>query len=1261
VLSQKEIEERLVFIARNGAEAGLSPDEIVAQQENFRVSQRRTLLSSGAWNSNESTMTAINYTLNTTYKKLEHRYALKSDDLTAQNTILEGIEKYYTENNKALALQAIQHYRQAQSNRWPLSLWWLAANDASEAMQKISTMEDRIKAYTLALENSIRGNNRNSNLDQDDGEDNRPICKYGLVNQLAQCMKEGYGASHPDNVYVPDLPEAVREWLPKYMIGCYEQSFSQTPIKNALDALTGEGATPIQIHCFNNFRQNVAEKGLEGFYQKYGHPESAQDKEKIDKAFTAVIDNLHFVDLPEPVEVIITRILNDSVPNHDFVAFIKNYSGLNIDEKVFYLSQALFATNNDLRISLDIFLNNHVGDRKFVKSEKFHFAYFIKMAHALIHNTLILVNLHGEIQDAGKLYFNNREVCETVIHNFLLLLFKESMGVLIHPLETKNTLENTVFLKNEIHTSANTFLKVIRKQNPKMNFSVENQKFLCMIFMLRQFDTYKLKSFIRHCDKSTHSPFFSDLYFLYEFAPELLHIIQINHGIYNTLFESGLTLSSFSTLAQINPSDCNEILMNHRDIIKLMGNKWLSIDALLQLARQNDDSHYICSDYLKHAERLIPLKESGIPFAMLLRGKQTRSIAANEISESVRMAYNFPLLISHKQFNVEKFYQDTDGLTICDKDFFMMACVKSKIFRVMINNPIHLHILLDIGFEFQALFQLGEASYWNLKALIDSAPSVMQLLDCQEITREDILHSDLTSEEFDRVDDVFYLINRGVTFNTLTHWPNIKKNILLDYRTNLIQLKTSGIDLQALWTLSETYPEHAVLILKSPEDMHSKWWLDRQSHVSNLTTLGPPLFELKLKKQYHIVFGLDDCVISQVNTRDQKEDWVQIFKDKNLYTNVKVSKKPDKAPLSFVFHPGFIELIRLLYAKGVKISFFSHQSAKRNNAIVEQIFIKAFDRKKYEEMKLNISVISTENINDDMYKDLEYLLKEGENLLQMVLIDYDQGYKHPKQNAQYMQVSVSFDSYLERILDLNHFDLESVHNVNNVFYMTGLLASAIYMAENNGISLSGALSILQHTLNFSDAQKGRQYCYKLYGYQTYYEKGLRELQALNPTLQLVKQGKLFADNYMLNIFWKKEHLNMSETEQKESYEFISPTLLFRVGSELYSKESRIQKAIKDLHPYGFTESLLRPFMMSVELDVWPWYQNTLIYFITGKHPFYYSPLLKPEQCLLPLQALNELKELSIIFISTLIPLFALGLTGDLLRTIDHPENFSLEH
>jgi len=306
MLNAKEIEEIIDIIGKNARAIGLSPADTADQQEHFRQTQRRRLLDS-TWGSTESTMATLNFTATTTIENLKRRYPSAMSSKNQQDFLKQMRGYFVTPPRNTLAFNAINHY--GSHNALVLSLWWCAAGDGCVEMQIHSSKRSRVQAFILALENSIRGNNRNDDKDKDTGGVNMPICHWGLQQQLATCMTAGYDAAHPDNVFLPDLADAIRGWLPDYAKAYYAKSDYQAQIKASQDALasadTEHPAGPKYIRFFDKFTTFISEEGLKSFYKKYGYPTSLQDQQVVNKAFKDVIDNLHFVGFPEPTTGIV--------------------------------------------------------------------------------------------------------------------------------------------------------------------------------------------------------------------------------------------------------------------------------------------------------------------------------------------------------------------------------------------------------------------------------------------------------------------------------------------------------------------------------------------------------------------------------------------------------------------------------------------------------------------------------------------------------------------------------------------------------------------------------------------------------------------------------------------------------------------------------------------------------------------------------------------------------------------------------------------
>lgn len=115
-------------------------------------------------------------------------------------------------------------------------------------------------------------------------------------------------------------------------------------------------------------------------------------------------------------------------------------------------------------------------------------------------------------------------------------------------------------------------------------------------------------------------------------------------------------------------------------------------------------------------------------------------------------------------------------------------------------------------------------------------------------------------------------------------------------------------------------------------------------------------------------------------------------------------------------------------------------------------------------------------------------------------------------------------------------------------------------------------------------------------------------------------------------------------------------------------QQEIEKALKVLQDYNFTEGLLRSFIrtMPIEFKFLSEHYNTLIYLVTGQHPvskphekILFQPLTK-QQCLLPKQALEEIRGLNVFQLNAIERLFAFKLSGGLLRILG-PRNFTKHH
>lgn len=142
-------------------------------------------------------------------------------------------------------------------------------------------------------------------------------------------------------------------------------------------------------------------------------------------------------------------------------------------------------------------------------------------------------------------------------------------------------------------------------------------------------------------------------------------------------------------------------------------------------------------------------------------------------------------------------------------------------------------------------------------------------------------------------------------------------------------------------------------------------------------------------------------------------------------------------------------------------------------------------------------------------------------------------------------------------------------------------------------------------------------------------------------------------------------LRLSQKNTEERLEIIA-----QIGTGSKQKEeckptAEFEAMVQTLQPCGFSEPLLRPFIMAypVEAPFQSTHLNILIYLVSGVYPNPRdsAPPLILEQRLSPEQALNEIKGLNKEQLWALKNLYTLGLRGDLLRNFEGPEGFTTAH
>lgn len=782
--------------------------------------------------------------------------------------------------------------------------------------------------------------------------------------------------------------------------------------------------------------------------------------------------------------------LNQSIPTseyHDYIHFLQYYPGLDKEEKQLYLYTALFKDPKTFLTHIKFFLKNFIGANRPSKQEKIKFASFLKTINDLCYNNPILLNLNGKIQYAWDLHFltqypkitgikilTNDDIDAENIRSLLKQLIQDAGFQISNPKHIGNNIKNNI--AEEFIEIAPAFIETLGERICHPLF-VDHEQGVCTLFMLDQ------SKFIRYCTILSAMPVnLNDWYVLWEIDLELVKFCAFNLERLNILLQAGIAFPSLVTLAQIDTHLFEWMLANATHISPLVQSEWLSMGSLLSLAKQNRSD---CQTYLKHAHQLTGFQTADIPFAILLTGNaKINCYYAKEILSAIALRENFDYLITHPKVNVEEFYPLVESFELPNTDIFILACVQNEAFRMLIQHPDKVHTLLNGGFEFDSLY---------------NSKNLSTILEC--------------------MNEVLDLLSHDIPLQIFENWDKLSLVELLNHRTALIELRKTGISLEQFSTLRDAYPQHALLILKNPENLHAKWWIRQQlKKQNNVVKKIQPL--TKVKGKYRIVFDLDNSTVSYTTHRSNAA-WVSEFKEKNLYFDVRNDSK--QTPCLHIIHPGFIELLRLLYIRGVETSIFSAGNKTRNLPLANDIYTKALGNPAYQTTPLNIQVCS-QNHMVGPHKDLERIVKTGEDLKQIILIDDNPHYNHPKQLANFMKISVATDNTFENIIQTESpIEDSDIRAANHIFYITGLLTKVIKIAEK-GCSLSEAFckvlvppdpngTVMSRDITAQDVHERPN---TLFQYQTYYDKGLKHLQKINLRIQLVTPGKFFAEGYTLN-------------------------------------------------------------------------------------------------------------------------------------------------
>lgn len=747
--------------------------------------------------------------------------------------------------------------------------------------------------------------------------------------------------------------------------------------------------------------------------------------------------------------------LNQAIsPEYNYISFLNDFPGTP-GQKEFYLSMALNHTPTNCLYWIEFFLKNPTTGIKIPQIQKIRFAYLLKTINDLSHNNLILINLKGEMKPAWEEHFGYSPPREDIRINLRILMEEAGFLIAISPIKDSTTHD----FNQKFKDSAELFIKDLGEITQTPLFK-DQEKDICILFMLSQLQ------FLKYCKAlATTALTLNDLYFLWHIDLQWVKFCVTHIETLKLFSQKNISFDSLENLTRIDLKLFKRMLENGCSIISLMENHWVTIENIIDFSKTNMEA---CTTYLECASNLIHLKEAGIPFPVLITGDTHTNCHDTEIILSAIAArQQFEQLINHPKVIAEKmFFKRLAGIEMTHVDFFMSACVRSKIFRILIQNPEHVHLLVDKNLEWEQLCQNTE----HLSAMLSDPNHLLTLLD------------------------------QGIPFDLLIHWPIIPLSELLPLHAELLTLKKNGIDLNQLSALTAIYPKHALLILKNSENPHAKKWIKQQTIPPKIKTLPT------LNKKYHVILDLDETLVSWV-PHDLNAPWLLEFKKRGLY--VEIPGGADGAPLAYILHPGVIELLNLLHKLGIKISAFSAGSQSRNGPLIVTIIQTAFFNSG---KHFDICLASHACMQGSPYKNIKILVKTPDTLEQTILMDDNVQYRHPNQLTNFMHICGATSKTFSKIFNNHpkHID-KNLRRANHVFYMAGLCIKALKIAEKKGWSLSEALESLQQAK--STTTINNQPCI-LTQYETYYKKGLSYLQCINPTVQPVTKHKLFADGYV---------------------------------------------------------------------------------------------------------------------------------------------------
>lgn len=777
----------------------------------------------------------------------------------------------------------------------------------------------------------------------------------------------------------------------------------------------------------------------------------------------------------------IIAILNSAIPQpeySDYINFLQEYAGLTQMEKIMYLDTA-FKPPRIFLEKMAFFLKHCSGLKRASIAKKLQFAAFLKTINDLCFNNPLLLNLKGDVKDTWIHYgfhpfsdSNNYDFNTENMLNVVLDLIQKSGLTIQTPSLIKTQGLVKFFVADSIGKEFQEGVSMLIKElgdNVSQPLFVNNEKVMCMLFMLNQ------SKFVGHCiSLSCTSVDLNGLYSLWDIRLKLVKLCAIHRENFQVLLHANVALVDLARLANIGLELFILLLQNTLIIKPLIVDEWLVMENLLSFAKKCPK---ICKTYLENPQQLACFKTANVPFSVLIRGDAyANCYRTAEIIYALTQRSNFNHLISHSKA-AEVFSRDLKNGPQSNAAF-ISACVRNEIFRMLIHEPDKIHRLLDRGFVLEPLCKQAI----NLKTILD------------------------------RIEDVFDLLSKAIPIQIFINWfwKELSLVDLIEHAVQLLHLKTLGIELIHFATLSNTHPDHAVLILKNPNHPHSEWWVKQQLKKQSNEKPSKPLSRVQGK--YRIVFDLDRTTISRI--KNLNDAWVCEFKQKGLYVDIPNLADP------YIIHPGFIECLRWLYHQGIEIGICSAGDVARNKPVVQRICTIAFQSLLNSGSYQTVFLFSRENMQGSPYKNLEFFLREGEDIHQTVLIDDDVQFRHPEQHANFVEICPATDETFKNVYKTKPAHTV-LHAANHIYCLTGAIAKAIKIAENTGCTLSAAFKqiVNRSAPNYPSSSVNSKDTYTpttLFQYQTHYLNGLKILKRfIDPKLQLATPGNIFSADYTL--------------------------------------------------------------------------------------------------------------------------------------------------